>query len=123
MWDAQTGETVHIFSNQNGFVWSVAFSPDGKLAATGSGDKIIRIWDTQTGMEIRQFNGHNGGVESVVFSPDGKHILSVGDDSIGRIWLVNPDDEIELLCRQLLRDLTEQEKETYSISTDEPTCP
>jgi len=32
-----------------GYLYSLAFSPDGKLLASGSGDHIIRLWNTETG--------------------------------------------------------------------------
>ena len=38
-------------------VISVAFSPDGKQALSGSGDNTVKLWDTATGREIRTFSG------------------------------------------------------------------
>ena len=59
-----------------GAVTSVAFSPDGKTALSGSGDHTARLWDLATGREIRKLEGHSNGVCSVAFSPDGKTALS-----------------------------------------------
>ena len=49
---------------------SVAFSPDGKRIATGSGDQTVRVWDAETGTEKLALKGHV--VTSVAFSPDGQ---------------------------------------------------
>src|SRR5262249_62112588 len=60
-----------------GFVASIAFSPDGKLIASGDGYDLIRLWDTATGREVRKLEGHLlGRVYSLAFSPDGKLLAS-----------------------------------------------
>src|SRR5690242_9725204 len=55
---------------------SIAFSPDGKLLASGSSDKSVALWDLKTGRQVRSLSGRNGSVSSVVFSPDGKMLAT-----------------------------------------------
>ncbi len=59
-----TGHTAVIFG--------VAYSPDGKLVATGGRDLSLRLWDAATGKEVRKMTGHRGDVFGVAFSPDGQ---------------------------------------------------
>jgi WD40 repeat protein len=45
VWDAASGECLAVLGGHTGFVRSVAFSDDGRLAITGSGDDAVRVWD------------------------------------------------------------------------------
>ncbi len=75
-------------------IQSVAFSPDGKLLASGSRDVSVKLWDVATGQELRTFTGQTNTVESVVFSPDGKILASGGSDGSVKLW--NVESGLEL---------------------------
>jgi dipeptidyl aminopeptidase/acylaminoacyl peptidase len=80
----------------SGIVYSVAFSPDGKTIASGSGDNTIRLWDVGAGRLIRSIAGHGGAVRSVAFSPDGKMIASASEDKTIKLWQVSTGKHIRL---------------------------
>lgn len=75
-------------------VYRAVFSPDGKLFATASKDKTVRIWDTETGAEIRRFTG-NDVIRFVTFSPDGKRIL-FSYENMWRYWDIETWKEVKL---------------------------
>jgi WD40 repeat protein len=72
-----------------GSVNSVAFSPDGSLIASGSGDYTVRLWRVSDGALVRTLTGHTSYVYSVAFSPDGSLIASGSGDYTVRLWRVS----------------------------------
>ncbi|HEX3146520.1 MAG TPA: TIR domain-containing protein [Gemmataceae bacterium] len=67
-------------------VRSVAFSPDGRQALSGSSDKTVRLWEVSTGACVRVLEGHTESVYSVAWSPDGRQALSGSWDTTVRLW-------------------------------------
>lgn len=82
---AQRPELV-VQSGHGSWVFAVAFSPDGRLLASGSGDQTIKLWDVATGTELRSLRGHTYTVQSVAFSPDGKLLVSLSGDNEIKLW-------------------------------------
>ena len=67
-------------------VWSVAFSPDGQMLASGSWDQTVRLWDVETEQLLHTLTGHTNDVTSVVFSPNGETLVSGSWDGTIRLW-------------------------------------
>lgn len=72
-----------------GAVRSVAYSPDGRIVATGHGDDTFRLWTASNGKPIKVIRGHQGDVIAIAFSPDGKLIATGSSDGTGRLWTAN----------------------------------
>ncbi len=67
-------------------VWSVCFSKNGKILASGGYDKKIKLWNVKKGEEIKRLTGHTSYIYSVCFSPDGIILASAGFDKIIKLW-------------------------------------
>jgi hypothetical protein len=72
--DAQLGRVLKTWKH-GGWVWSVAFSPDGKRVLTGSSDNTAVLRDVFSGETIQTWK-HDNSVVSAIFSPDGKQVLT-----------------------------------------------
>jgi Tol biopolymer transport system component len=77
-----------------GWVMSVAFSPDSQMAVSGSSDGALFLWDLNTGEIVRQFEGHEGRVSGVVFSANGQRVLSSSNDGTLVLWDVDTGAQI-----------------------------
>lgn len=75
-------------------VTAVAFSRDGRFAATGSADKTVKLWETSTGREIRSYMGHTHDVQCLAFGPKGDYLASVDRDNQLKIWEIPTSREL-----------------------------
>jgi WD40 repeat protein len=77
-------------------VRAVAFSPDGRLLATGRGSLLadfarardVKLWDAATGQEFATLVGHTSGINAIAFAPDGKLLATASADKTIKLWAV-----------------------------------
>lgn len=97
MYDMLTGEERFRLVGHTGSVHAIAYSPNGRLIATGSQDRTIRLWDAESGRLVRTFRGHEVGVLALAFSPDGQWLVSGSLDKTVRLWSVASGEERAVL--------------------------
>ncbi|OGL18517.1 MAG: hypothetical protein A3K12_12585 [Candidatus Rokubacteria bacterium RIFCSPLOWO2_12_FULL_71_19] len=78
-------------------VFTLAFSPSGRMLASAGGDQTIRLWEPDTGRDLRILRGHTGPVRALAFSPDGQLLASGSGDTTIRLWEVASGKEVRVL--------------------------
>ncbi|MBW4565304.1 MAG: NACHT domain-containing protein [Mojavia pulchra JT2-VF2] len=86
-----------VFVETFGGIFSVAFSPDGKVLATGDTNGEIRLYQVANSQQILTCKGHTGWVWSVTFSPDGYILASGSNDQTVKLWDTRTGDCIKTL--------------------------
>ena len=92
--DIQSGKKLRKLKGHNNIINTVTFSANGKFAASGDFDGVIKLWGLKTGKEDRTLIGHTGIVSSIKFSPDDRNLISTSADSTTRLWDISTGKEI-----------------------------
>ncbi len=80
-------------------VTTLAFSPDGKLLASGGGtpsrDGELKLWRVADGTLARAIpKPHADTINSLAFSPDGESLATAAGDRFARIWRVSDGERV-----------------------------
>ena len=96
VWDSATAEQLLVLSDHPEWVVGAAYSPDGKLIATISGNKAY-IWNARSGERLLTLAGHKNLIYAVAFSPDGTRLATGSLDRKIILWDVNTRKELFML--------------------------
>ncbi len=87
IWDAVSGQTIHVLRGHSDDVNKVRFSPDGRLLATASDDHTAKIYDLENNAEeLQTLSGHEAWVTAITFSPDGNRFASGDNSGVLKTW-------------------------------------
>ena len=96
IYDAHTGDKLTLLSDHITTTAKVTFSPDGKLLATGSGNRII-IWNTDTGTLIRSFKRENAVLHTLKITDDNKTLICEGYGT--QLWNIATGEKEEFMSK------------------------
>ena len=82
----QNDQSLLTMRGHDRWVSAVAFSPDGKLIISGSGDDTLKIWDAHTGKEKLTLRADGKGVTALAVSRDGNYLASGHWNKTIKIW-------------------------------------
>ncbi|WMD09811.1 hypothetical protein [Streptomyces sp. FXY-T5] len=92
-------------TGHTGAVYLTTFSPNGRILATASYDRTVRLWDVSDPKRPKPLGkpltGHTSWVSSAVFSPDGRTLASASDDGTVRLWDVSDPGHPKPLAKPL----------------------
>jgi WD40 repeat protein len=106
MWDPVAAKLVWKRALPDDELSAVAFSPDGKLVATGHQDVLVKLYDAATSSRVRFFDDKQAtatdpmwesrgpAVLSLAFSPDGKTLASGGSSGHLFVWDVRTGKQL-----------------------------
>jgi WD40 repeat protein len=87
LWDIEKGSQSAAFPINKSAISSVSLSRDGKLAAVGSGDGMVRVYELKDNVkELYSFPAHHSGIGALTFSQDGTRLATCGGDGLVRYW-------------------------------------
>ena len=100
LWGADGGGPVREWEHPGGWAWSLAFSPDGRVLASGGaganppgryyGGGPVHLWDVATGAKLATLPGGRAAPLALAFSADGRTLYGSDASGEARRWPV-PD--------------------------------
>jgi len=91
LWDAESGQALHVLQTEAKWVYGPAFSPDGRYVAAAA-RASVRIWDAGSGELFREVRERGGEIHALAFSPGGHNPRAIGrlatggNDKTVRLW-------------------------------------
>jgi WD40 repeat protein len=81
LWDLRTRKALTL----PGWTSAVAFSPGGRLLATATWDRSLKLWDVPTGRLLADL-WQPSSLNAVAFSPDGRFVVAAGFQGTASVW-------------------------------------
>ncbi|TYJ52882.1 hypothetical protein B9479_006517 [Cryptococcus floricola] len=78
-------------------VWTVRFSRNDKVVASGSADKTIKLWSLDDFTCLKTFEGHTNSVLRVDYMSNGQQLVSSSSDGLVKLWNIKDEECVKTL--------------------------
>ncbi|MEO1558075.1 MAG: NACHT domain-containing protein [Cyanobacteria bacterium J06632_19] len=95
--------SASTFNKVFGSVFTVAFSPNGNLLATGDAHCEINLWQVSNNQLLFNLKGHNDWIRGLAFNPDGNILASASFDRTIKIWDISTGICLKSFCEHTSR--------------------
>jgi WD40 repeat protein len=87
VYDGESLALKHELASHTNSVFTVAYSPDGKLLLSGSRDAHLRVWEVKQEYRERGYTiAHMYTINHIAYSPDGRHFATCSMDKSIKVW-------------------------------------
>jgi len=119
-WDLRKNQIIAELKGHTSSVFCACFSKYGSSAASGSGDKSVRVWNLKERKQEYEFQGHTGYVFSVKFIGNRNLFVSGGCDTEVIVWNLNTKTISAVFCghKDWIWKLIVTEDEGFVVSCD-----
>ena len=102
IWNVADQQRIRVLSGHQGAIHALAYSPNGRLLATGGDDRLVRVWPLDRKAPPVVLTGHRGVLISAAFSPDGRSLVTIDHENIAaagrrrtlKVWNIATGDEL-----------------------------
>jgi WD40 repeat protein len=96
VWDMNTGKELNSLKGHQDWVTSTAISPNGRLAATASTDRTVKLWNMYTYAKIADLSDQCAVGSPLCFTADGGSLVTVTDTGFLQFNSLNPIQAMNL---------------------------
>ncbi len=97
IYDATDGNLLFDLKKHTDWIYSVAYSPDGVLVASGDRSAGLCVWEAETGRLYLDLTEHKGAINAIAWRDDSNVMASASDDGSVKMWDVNSGGAIKTI--------------------------